>query len=53
VPLRGRDYGVSMRVEASREAADFVRARGGRLWVWGGTAAVVLPGNGGLHVRGD
>jgi hypothetical protein len=23
-----------MRVEASREAADFVRARGGRLWVW-------------------
>ena len=23
-----------MRVEASPEAADFVRARGGRLWVW-------------------
>ena len=23
-----------MRVEAGREAADFVRARGGRLWVW-------------------
>ena len=29
----GRRYGVSMRVEASREAVDFVRARGRRLWV--------------------
>jgi hypothetical protein len=25
---------VGMRVEASAEAASFVRARGGRLWVW-------------------
>jgi predicted kinase len=29
-----RRYGVAMRVEASREAAGFVRAHGGRLWVW-------------------
>jgi hypothetical protein len=31
---RERRYGVTMRVEASREVAEFVRVRGGRLWVW-------------------
>ncbi len=29
-----RRYGVTVRVEASREAAGFVNAHGGRLWVW-------------------
>jgi hypothetical protein len=28
-----RCYGVLVRVEASQEAVEFVRARGGRLWV--------------------
>jgi hypothetical protein len=30
-------YGTGVRVEVSSEAADFVRARGGRLWVWAAT----------------
>jgi hypothetical protein len=30
----GRRHGEVMRVEVSPEAAEFVRARGGRLWVW-------------------
>jgi len=33
-----------MRVEVSSEAADFVRARGGRLWVWAATPRVCCWG---------
>jgi hypothetical protein len=37
-------YGVSVRVEASREAIEFVRARGGRLWVWAARPRVCCLG---------
>ena len=30
----GRGYRTSVRVDVSGEAADFVRARGGQVWVW-------------------
>ena len=30
----GRSYGEAVQVELSAEAASFVQARGGRLWVW-------------------
>jgi hypothetical protein len=37
-------YGVSVRVEASSEAIEFVRARGGRLWVWAARPRVCCLG---------
>jgi hypothetical protein len=37
-------YGVGVRVEASREAIEFVRARGGRLWVWAARPRVCCLG---------
>lgn len=33
-----------MRVEASHEAVDFVRSRGGRLWVWAARPRVCCQG---------
>jgi len=33
-----------MRIEVSREAADFVLARGGRLWVWSARPAMCCSG---------
>jgi hypothetical protein len=33
-----------VRVEVSSEAADFVRARGGRLWVWSATPRLCCSG---------
>src|SRR4029077_3950330 len=33
-----------VRVEASSEAADFVRARGGQLWVWSATPRLCCSG---------
>ena len=35
---------MGMRVEASAEAASFVRARGGRLWVWAARPRVCCMG---------
>jgi hypothetical protein len=37
-------YGVNVRVEASREAIEFVCARGGRLWVWAARPRVCCLG---------
>jgi hypothetical protein len=37
-------YGVGVRVEASREAIEFVSARGGRLWVWAARPRVCCVG---------
>jgi hypothetical protein len=37
-------YVTSVRVEVSGEAADFVRARGGRLWVWAATPRLCCSG---------
>ena len=37
-------YVTNVRVEVSSEAADFVRARGGRLWVWAATPRVCCWG---------
>jgi hypothetical protein len=35
-----------MQVETSREAADFVRARGGKLWVWAARPRLCCQGAG-------
>lgn len=40
----GVGYVTNVRVEVSSEAADFVRARGGRLWVWAATPRVCCWG---------
>jgi hypothetical protein len=37
-------YVTNVRVEVSSEAADFVRARGRRLWVWAATPRVCCWG---------
>jgi hypothetical protein len=43
-PVPARGYVTSVRVEVSGEAADFVRARGGRLWVWSATPRLCCSG---------
>lgn len=40
----GRSYLTNVQVEVSSEAADFVRARGGRLWVWSAAPRLCCSG---------
>jgi hypothetical protein len=44
-PDRARSYRRSVQVQISCEAADFVRDRGGALWVWAAHARICCSGS--------
>jgi len=45
LPFAYLAYRERVRVDISSEAADFVRARGGRLWVWAAYARMCCSGS--------